>query len=388
MDTVGTAFYLNRGRSTLRIRLPQEVFKSPEAMEFVISQIHNTANPDNLMQTYIYGKRPQPFSFELASIGGEVRFYVNVPTKQSRDAFEANLYSQYPGVEIVEEPVDYAAEIPLDYEKADYEVFSVHMGKKKDGDLPIKTYIEYGMDKLPKEELKVDPMTPMLEVLASIKPYERVFVQIIAISWRPDSFLNGQLRIGEGPSWTESAKKKINEIMNRDPKTRLPLGSKREDEEDTINVALTTGERDTVATIERNINKYAYNTAIRWLYITKKGKFNGDFMNPMIRSFSQYDMTTRNGIGVRWRTDFDYKDLIPGGKRKALKDLKTQELKEYRRRVYYPKSSGDDYKIFTAEELATMFHLPGTVAMTPTLDRVPSARGEAPLNLPIGQLPE
>jgi hypothetical protein len=389
MDSVGMAFYLNQGRTTLRLRLPPEVFKSPEAMEFVISQIHNTANPDNLMQTYLQGKRPLPFSFEIASIGGEVRFYVNVPTKKTRDAFEANLYSQYPGVEITEEPVDYAAEIPLDYKAAGYELFSGHMGKKKAGIMPLKSYIDFGLDKFPKEEEKVDPMTPMLEVMGSIKPYERLYVQIIAISFRPSSFLNGQLTIGEGSSWNAESKELINTMMNRDAKTRLPMGkvAKEDGEGDKVNVALTSGEKDLISDLERHMGKYAYQTAIRWVYVNKKGGFNGDLINPVIRMFSQFDSGV-NALGIRWRTDFDYKDVIPGGKKKELHHLKNAEWQEYRMRVYAPKSGADDYKIFTAEELATMFHLPGKVAMTPTLDRVPSTRGEAPANLPTGELPQ
>lgn len=390
MDMVGAAFSLAQGRTTLRLRLPPEVFKSPEAMEFVISQIHNTANPDNLMQTYLDGKRPTPICFEIVSIGGEVRLYVNVQTKPTKNAFEANIYSQYPGIEVIEEPVDYAAEIPLDYESEDYEMMAFHMGKKKDEYFPIKTYIDYGMDKLPKEEEKVDPMTPMLEVMANIKPYERIYVQIIARAFRPASFLNGQMKIGEGPDWTKAGREALDKIMNRDSKKKTPLGMKGgdDDEERGQMAMLTMSEKDTLAAMERNMSKYAFKTAIRWIYITKKGKFNGGIFNPMIRSFSQYDVIGRNGIGVRWRTDFDYKNLFPGKKKKELDSLKRQELKEYRRRVYYPKSGGDDYKIFTSEELATMFHMPGKVALTPTLDRVPSTRGEAPANLPTGELPE
>ena len=387
MEMVGSAFALNQGRTTLRVRLPPEVFKSPEAMEFVISQIHNTANPDNLMQTYLQGKRPLTFSFELVSIGGEVRFYVNVPTKKSKDAFEMNMYSQYPGVEIIEEPVDYAAEIPIDYKKEGYELFSCHMGKK-DPVMPLKTYIDFGLDRFPKEEEKVDPITPMLEILGSIKPYERLYVQFVCTSFRVESFLNGQLRIGEGPKWNAESKKMINEMMNRDPKTRLPKGKEVEGEDgERLNVALTSGEKDLISALERHSGKYAYKTGIRWVYVNKKGGFNGDLINPVIRMFSQTDSGS-NGIGVRWRTDFDYKDIIPGGKKKELHHLKMAEWKEYRKRVYYPKSGIDSPKIFTAEELATLWHLPGKVAMTPTLDRVPSTRGEAPLNLPTGELPE
>jgi hypothetical protein len=385
MDMVGAAFSLNQGRTTLRVRLPPEVMKSPEAMEFVIAQIHNTANPDNLMQTYRDGKRPLPFSFEIASIGGEVRFYVNVPTKKTKNAFETNLYSQYPGVEIIEEAVDYAAEVPLDYKSAGYEIFAAHMGKKKDGIMPLKTYIDYGLDKMPKEEEKVDPLTPMLEVMGSIAPHERLFVQIIATSFRPSSFLNGQMKIGEGSSWNAESKDLVNTMMNRDPKTRLPKGKEMKDEEgNLVNVALTAGEKDLISALERHSSKYAYNTAIRWIYVNTKGGFNGDLINPVIRMFSQFDSGS-NALGIRWRTDFDYKDLYPGKKRKALEALKKAELKEYRRRVYYPKGSGDHPKIFTAEELASIWHLPGKVALTPTLDRVPSTRGEAPANLPTGE---
>lgn len=385
MDMVGAAFSLNQGRTTLRVRLPPEVMKSPEAMEFVIAQIHNTANPDNLMQTYRDGKRPLPFSFEIASIGGEVRFYVNVPTKKTKNAFETNLYSQYPGVEIIEEAVDYAAEVPLDYKSAGYEIFAAHMGKKQDGILPLKTYIDYGLDKMPKEEEKVDPITPMLEVMGSIAPHERLFVQIIATSFRPASFLNGQMKIGEGPKWSAASKKMIDDMMNRDSKTRLPKGKEMKDEEgNLVNVALTAAEKDLISALDRHSSKYAYNTAIRWIYVNTKGGFNGDLINPVIRMFSQFDSGV-NGLGIRWRTDFDYKDLYPGKKRKALEALKKAELKEYRRRVYYPKGSGDHPKIFTAEELASIWHLPGKVALTPTLDRVPSTRGEAPANLPTGE---
>lgn len=382
MDMVGTQFYLGQGRSTLRIKLSQEVMKSPEAMEFVLAQIHNTANPDNLMQTYLDGKRPLGISLEIVSIGGEVRFYVNTPRRKSRDAFESNMYAQYPGIEIVEEPVDYAAEIPLDTDE--HEMMSFHMGKKDDQEFPIKTYIDYGLDRMPKEEEKVDPLTPTLEVLASIKPYERVYIQIIMIAHRKQNFKNGQLI--SAPTWEKGVRAKIDEMLQRDGDTKGPVQT---DDEDGFAIIprITRGEQNTIEAMERNMGKYPYETAIRWMYITKKGHFNGDLINPVIRVFSQFDMIGRNQIGVRWRTDFNYKNLFPGGKKKSLEGLKRQEFKEYKLRKYFPKSGSDDYKIFTVEELASMFHLPGSVAATPGLARIPSTRSEAPPNLPTGDLP-
>lgn len=375
---IAKKFYLSQGRATLRIKLPQEVLKSPEAMEFVLAQIHNTANPDNLMQTYLDGKRPLPFSLEIVSIGGEVRFYVNVPRKKTKEAFEANMYAQYPGVEIIEEPVDYAAEVPLN--SPDHEMMSFHVGKKADQEMPIKTYIDYGLDKMPKEEEKNDPITPTIEVISNVKPYERIYIQIICVSHRKKSFKFGQLV--SKPTWDKGVDKKINELMIRDPKTKGPLNVGGEADFEGM-PRITPGERNLIELMERHKTKYAYETAIRWMYITKKGHFSGDRINPIIRVFSQYDGV--NQLGIRWRTDFNYKDLFPGGKKKALQALKQAELKEYKLRKYNPKNgSGDAPKIFTVEELATIFHLPGRVATTPGLGRIPSTRSEAPPNLPIG----
>ena len=383
MDMKGTSFYLFSGRSTLRIKLPPEVLKSPEAMEFVLSQVHNTQNPDNLMQTYLDGKRPLTIGLEIVSIGGEIRFYVNTPTKKTRDAFEANMYAQYPGVEITEEPVDYAAEIPLD-KLDEYDTFAMHMGKKTPEIFPVKSYIDYGLDKMPKEEEKVDPITPMLEVLASIKPFERLYVQFIITAYRKSSFDNGQLIASD--HWEKDVRAGIDEMMKRDPETKGPRNG-----EDTADFEgmprITPGERETIEAMERNVEKYPYEVGIRWYYATKKGHFNGNLINPVIRSFSQYDKIGRQQVGAKWRTDFDYMFWSdPKGKRVAA--LKKQELKEFKLRKYFPKSGGDSPVIFTTEELATMFHLPGKVALTPTLSRIESTRSEAPANLPVGEVAE
>ncbi|MCB0448037.1 MAG: hypothetical protein KDD03_11105 [Gelidibacter sp.] len=377
MEYVHKKFSISTGRTTLRLHLPQEVFKSPEAMESVIAQIHNVNSPDNLWQTYIDGKRPLGYSFELVSYGGDVRFYVNVPTKKTRNAVEAQLYAQYPGIEIVEEAVDYTAEITADLDK--YEMMAFHMGKKEDEVFPIKTWIDFGLDKMPKEEEKFDPISTMLEQLSTAAPHERIWVQILALPHAKKNFKSGSLTTQS--TWEGKVKKKIDEMLMRD------VGRATDDDETAAMPRLTTGERDVITAMERNAGKYAYETAIRWMYITKPGKFNGDFIGPMIRSFSIYDIIGRNGIGVRWRTDFDYNWFSDfSGRRK--KQLKKEELMAYKKREYDhrdKKGGADKRKIFSSEELATMFHVPGQTVATPGLARVPSAKREAPPNLPIKQ---
>jgi hypothetical protein len=377
MWSVGEKFKYDNGRTTLRIKLPQEVLKSPEAMESVLTQIHNANGPDNLMQTYLDGKRPLVSSLELASIGGEVRFYANVPTKKVKNALESNLYAQYPGIEVSEELIDYTAEIKWDEKKID--VLSFHVTKKEDEVLPIKTYIDFGLDKQPKEELKFEPMAPLLEHLGTAKPHERIWIQILMTPHAKKSFKTGSL--SKVDTWDKKAKAKIDEIMGRDKKG---LGVEETDNRP----VLTMGERETISAIERNVGKYAYSVAIRAMYITEAGKFDGDMIGPMLRAFGQFDIIGRNGLGPKWRTDFNYnffQDFTGARKIRAKKN----ELEYYKARFYIEgdsKNKVDSAKVMSVEELATIYHIPGTSVVTPSLSRVENTRREAPANLPIGNL--
>ena len=376
MWSVQEKFKFDNGRTTLRIKLPQEVFKSPEAMESVFNQIHNPGRPDNLMQTYLDGRHSLIHSFELVSIGGEVRFYCNVPTKKAKNALESQFYSQYPGIEIVEEMIDYTAEVKWNPER--WDMISFHLTKREDEVFPIKTYIDFGMDKLPKEELKYEPMTALIEHLGKVKPHERIWVQILAKAHDKKGFKTGVL--SASPTWVIKGQQKVNEIMKREEKVSNT-------EEAEYRPTLTTSERDTVTAIERNISKYAYEVAIRTIYITETGKFDADMISPLLRAFSQYDIIGRNGLGVKWRTDFDYNFISDfSGQRKT--NMKKSELEAYKLRAYLPgdkKRNVDKMTVMSAEELATIYHIPGTSVITPTLARVENTRKEAPPNLPIAR---
>lgn len=376
-EMVKKNYFIKSGRVILEIRLPPDVFKSPEAMEFVFTQIYNAATPDNLMETYLDGKHPLPYTFELVSRGGDVHFYATVPIKNV-EGFNDNIYAQYPGVEVIKQNVDYASELPHDLEG--FSFMSFHFGKKKDEEFPIKTYIDFGMDKLPKEEEKTDPMTPMLEMLAGIKPHQQLWIQFVCVAHRDKNFKNGQLET-EG-TWEKRVMEKIDKIMGRDSEKKGAIeleGMPR----------LTTGEKNTLESMERNSAKAAYEFACRVCYISHRERdYDGGLFSRMIRSFAQTEIKGQygNGLGVRWRTDFNYKLFSdPFGKRIA--SFKREELKEYKLRKFISKSGSMKVRVVSAEEMATLFHLPGKVALTPTLNRVPSTRGEAPSNLPTGTLP-
>lgn len=380
---VGKQFYLKTGRVLYRINLPQEVTKSPQAMEQVLNAIWTKQTADNYWQTYIDGKRPLPVSLEIASIGGEVRFYVNLNAKKTKESFVPAMYAQYPGIELVEEPVDYLAEFGAD--DPEWEEWYTHLNKSyKSGRwLPIKTYIDYGLDQMPKEEEKVDPLVTMLEFMSTMTPDERFVVQYVITPKRQGSLLFGQKMWPweEEPKWQKDAEATVDEIMQRDPVTKGPLSKEGSDFDGMPRI--TPGERDDIEAIERNMEKQAYSVGIKYMYAAKKGKFRSANINPINNLFFQFGKETRSKIGQKWRTDYNYKWFSdPFGDR--LRVDRIVEHKLFRLRKYVNHCGDDGSKIWTTEELATVFHIPGKVALTPTLSRVPSTRGDAPSNLPVG----
>ena len=379
-EYVQTMFKYNNKRHTLRIRLPQEVLKSPEAMESVFAHIHAPNNTDNHRQGFLDGKHALTTSFEIVSIGGEVRFYVNIHSK-IKDLLESQLYAQYPGIEIEEEMLDYTAELKWDPEKLF--LMSFHVTKKNDSIYPIKTYIEFGHDKIPKEEEKFEPMAALIEFLSKAKPHERLFVQILCTPHAKINYTSGLL--SKKVTWETEGIAKINEMMGRDDKKQ---GAEEETESRPM---LTMGERDTITAIERNCSKAAYDVGIRTMYISlDPEQIDGTKIAPTFGSFRQFNVIGRNELAPRWKTDFDhawYEDFT--GSR--LMARKKSELEEYKKRSYYAgegkANAGHQPKTMSVEELATIYHIPGSSVLTPGLSRVTSNRRNAPSNLPIGNLP-
>ncbi len=385
MYYVQKEYDIGQGRVTLEIKIPQDVFKSPEAMELVLNQLYQTAAPDNHKETYIDGKHPPVFGLEIVSRAGAITFYINTPRKKYKNIVETQLYAQYPGVEVHELEVDYTAEIPWNPDK--YAYFSLHMGLKKADAYPIKTYIEFGMEKLPKEEEKVDPLGTMIETLGSMGPGEQFWIQTLIHANREVTFKEGALVTV--PDWKDAARAEIKSIIEKANK-RVGIDQKVDPTQRPSMMNVSDGEKETIKAIERSIGKNAFNTAIRTLYVAEKDNFKiGERVPAVITAWRSYDDNNRNAIGVRWRTDYDWpwwQD--PHGHRRL--HLKQNELDEYKRRAYTPMghsshgSQFDEPKVMTVEELATIFHLPGKVVSTPSLARIPSKRAEAPSNLPTG----
>src|SRR3989344_9684114 len=154
-------FFESQKKVLLEIRVPQNVDKSPLAMEIVLSALHQTVGESVLWDRVMIGKVRAYFSLEIASIEGNVKFFIW--TRQSMKKFvETQIYSQYPSAE-VHEAEDYIVHIPYATRDSNWSLFGTEWTLTKPDPYPIKTYIDYETNKDVFEEKKVDPITPLLE---------------------------------------------------------------------------------------------------------------------------------------------------------------------------------------------------------------------------------
>ena len=357
----------------LEIKIPREISKSPKAMEVVLGIFAQTFE-GNKWTRFTKGLVRSWFSLELVSLGGKIHFYIRAP-KFFKNLIESQIYSQYPGIEI-SEAEDYVSNIPVyGTPQSDHKIWGVEFAFSREDAYPIKTYVDYGLSDDPKEEFKVDPMTPMLEYLGSITPAEQVWIQILIIATRqrfhkPGTWFTKQ-------TWDKEAKALIDKLMKReqfkagsDP-TAIPFGA----------LALSPGERATVEAVERSVDKIAFDCGFRAIYLAPKDQFKEANIPGLMSSVKQFNSANLNGfkpgkttgVNEQWK---DFKGI-------RVEKMKRKIFDAYRRRSYfYPPYVGKPM-VLTTEELATIYHFPGEVAATPTLAKIESKRGEPPIDLPL-----
>lgn len=366
------AFVHKQGSILLEIILPREIYKSPAAMELAFMQMHQASAP-SWLETYRDGKCLPWYSFELVSLGGEIHFYIWTWPK-FRDIIESQLYAQYPGIQITEAK-DYTEGMFSDPDI--WPNWSTHFKLVKPDVYPIKTYIDYGLDKNEKEEYRIDPMAAVIEFLGTLKPGEQLWIQIMVQAHSKKKISAGYLE--SKPDWTEAAKEEIKKIKEKATQ-KVKIG----DQEVPGFPNLTKGETEAIAAIERSVNKLAYEVMIRGTYISRKESFNPTHIPGLIGSFRQYSSLNMNAFGITQWTDFDYPWEDPFNIR--IPKRKREMIDAYKRRAYFQGKYKHMYNtkpfILTVEELATIFHFPGAEVLTPTLPRIPSVAGEAPPNLP------
>ncbi len=362
------AWEIKQEKVLLEIKLPAETMKSPLAMELVLLGLYQTGGEGTPIDRYWDGKSRVWFSLEIAAIDGEIHFYIWT-FKSQRAVVEANIYAQYPDVEI-HQVEDYTEKVFFD--PAKYDLAGCRFEATGPDPLPIKTYVDYGLDKDPDEEFKIDPMTPLIEFMGSIKKGHQAWVQIIVRAHTQEKTPTNEKYPDK---WKDEAKDLIKKIVEESAVETA------EGEKVPNSVKLTTGQKDRIEAIERSVSKYAFDAGIRILYIAPKDIFDKGNGGGLTGSFKQFNAPHLNGFKPADAMGFDYKWQDWSGKK--LLRRKIEHFAAYCHRGYFHYPFSAKWTVLNTEELATLYHFPGSAVRTPALKRIPSKRADAPSNLPI-----
>ena len=354
------------------VRIPKEIYKPPQAMEMVLAALDQPSAGSKIEQ-YWKGRIPLWFSLEIVSIEGSLHFFIRTPVK-FKDLIESRVYSQYSEAEISEAP-DYTEFVSFGKDRK-IKIFATDFVLTKADPFPIKTYIDYGLDKgFVDEKQRFDPMTPLLEFLGSVGPKEQVWVQILVKAAKKNTYKKEDGTYGD---WRDEARELIK---------KMTVGEQKEAEEGKLPplFRLTKTQNENIADIERNMAKTGLDCGVRVLYLAEKDRFNPGQISSMMGAFKQFNSEELNGFKPARTTSLDYPwDKID----ESMNDFRVGKMRRkmfnsYRLRSYfYPPYERKPF-ILTTEELATIFRFPSAIAETPTLKRIESKKSEPPANLPI-----
>lgn len=367
---VWSMFLATRSTVVLEVKMPRDVMKSPRAMEAAFTAMWTSGGETTFIDRGYSGKMRPFFSFEIASIGGEVHFYIWC-WKSMKDVIEAHIYAQYPEVEI-HEVEDYASRFTYDPNEYDMFANDIEPDYEKKGVMPIKTYIDYELDKDPKEEFKVDPLAQVIEILSSLRGSEQAWIQIIITSCKG----------GAEKEYIKLCQEKVQEIR-REASVNPGMEHAKEDDPDRYGFPRPTwAQNEQIYAIQRHMGKRVFFAGIRLCYIAKIKEYRPEVRSNIRYSFLPFSSRNLNLLKpTRWHGPFDYPWQDFKGMRFRM--VSRRFFDAYRRRSwFYPPWKTPHYYL-SAESLASIWHPPGATVKSPGLQRIPSTKSEPPPNLPM-----
>ncbi len=391
----------------LEIIPPREVLRSPKAMELFFTNALYHWSLKGGAEEWWQGAVWFWFSLEIASIDGQVHFYIRTPTRV-RGLIETQMYAQYPQAQ-VKEVEDYTLAVDEISPKSAWNGWGCEFKLLKPEAYPLKTYVDYGLDKDPKEEFKVDPISPVIELFGSLKKGEQMWMQIVITPSKKEYKTHGTW-FGTH-DWVEEAREELLRLLS-------PYTSQRKEQEGAAVIKVARIEIRVPAFLDRvtkamsaKTGKIGFDTGIRVCYIAKKEVYDMSNRRNLRLVFRQYASPDSNGLV---RCNSAQGDAYGGyfiASQKTVMMLANRMLNEYRERAFFHlplrhhifsqhhwdwpisgvisldaliKAYFHHYTfVLNVEELATLWHFPGQILKVPTLERIESKEAAPPTNLPI-----
>lgn len=335
--------------STLLIlEIPKTNDKPETAAEQLFASLHGILRDKAELRQA--GGIQEHLSFEIASVSGQIRFYVWVP-KSLQSFVEGQIYAQYPTVQIHEADEDYVA-----HERNHSVVYTSEITLTGSEFLPIKSF----------QNFEVDPLAGITGTLAKLETTgEEIWVQVlvrpIADDWHKsaESWMK-KVKSGGGPFTF------LNDGKGFDAKWLLTaleaLWKPPEQGSSGSSAAPELSERDKtrIAEAEKKATKLGYQVKIRLAYLGESQTNAKLQMQAIVGTFKQFNSTNLNGFKVSGAS------------------FKKEDLEKYRARLFADKGF-----ILNIEEVASVFHLPHTNVETPNIVWASAKTAEPPAKLPV-----
>ena len=334
---------LNVDSVLLMMEIPKDNDKKELAAEQLFASLHGILRDSNELKNS--GGVQEHLSFEIASSGNQIRFFVWTP-KVLQSFVEGQIYSQYPSVQIYrmkEDYVDRRANYPVSY--------SAEIVLTENEALPIKTF----------ESFEVDPLAGITGTLAKLNPNggEELWIQIltrpVADDWhkKTDSWVKA-VKAGKTWDFFHIDWQWLAEVIAA--LWRPPEGGTAQP----VTVELSDRDKTRVSKAEEKATKLGFAVKIRLVYVGQdemNAKLN---MQALVGTFKQYNSTNLNGF-----------KMLGGTFEKSALD------------AYKERQFTDEGFILNISELASVYHLPHTNVETPNIVWASSKTAEPPAKLPM-----
>jgi hypothetical protein len=320
----------------LVLEIPKANDKKELAAEAMFAALHGILKP----KIGMFAREPiqERISFEIASVGRQIRFYVWLP-EHLKSFVEGQIYAQYPTAQIKEISEDYSVK-EINYPV----VHTTELVLTDNETLPIKTF----------QSFEVDPLAAITATLSKLEEQDeemwiQVVVRPISDDWhKRSSFMVKKIKekaaggggVGIGALLGAFAKP---------PEYDAKGGGAGEVSE---------RDKSRITAIQEKSTKLGYQVKIRVVYTGNSEGTARLRMQSMVGTFKQFNTTNLNGF-----------------------QSKSPSFDKLRMQAYRERRFDDKGFILNIEELASLYHLPHTTVETPNIVWANSKTAEPPSNL-------
>lgn len=334
----------------LVLEIPRTNDKKELSAEQMFAALHGILRPKKELWRDGTGGQ-EHVSYEIASIGQRIRFYVWLP-KHLQAFVEGQIYAQYPTAQIHVATEDYAGR-----HMSQSVLYSSELVLTDHETLPIKTFPSF----------EVDPLAAITATLSKLEqPNEEMWVQFIvrpiSDDWhRRSSRMAARIRSGKGSAMSNVGLTVLTYVGQAVGALFKPPEAPGK-----TTYEMTERDKTRVTAIEEKSRKLGYQVKIRIVYAGNDQTTARLRMQAMVGTFKQFNTTNLNGFQSKYAS-FD-----------------PHRVADYQLRTFSDKGF-----ILNIEELASLFHLPHTSVETPNIVWATTKTAEPPASLPTyGQVPE